>query len=411
MPETMAQPRTKQIASFELLERLGHGGMAVVFRARRFGRGEICAVKIVSRRLAEDPEVSIRFRHECEFACTFDHPNLVRALEYGRSDGMPYLVMEYVSGQSLAKLMVDGPLPEERAVSIITQVAEALTYLHERKIVHRDIKPENVLVSSEGTAKLFDFGLLKDLEASLGVTKSGTGMGTLEYTAPEQYEDARNVDPRSDVYSLACTLYAALTGAYPFGSGGHVRVLKRKLDNDFEPPRDRVPTLSQPVNDAICRALSARRELRPIACAEFIAQLKGERSLGPVPEECRGQSRRPIPGMERRATVRHEVDLESSCEVMLPTEPGNWPATVRDVSVTGLCLRSRRRFDVATTLRVTLNSLVELSSYTARVCWVRETDGRRWLHGCAFDPPLTSKELEAICFEGSSKTRLARARA
>jgi hypothetical protein len=93
---------------------------------------------------------------------------------------------------------------------------------------------------------------------------------------------------------------------------------------------------------------------------------------------------------------------------MLPTEPGNWAATVRDVSVTGLCLRSRRRFEVASALRVTLNKLTDLNSYAARVCWVRETEGRRWLHGCAFDPPLTQRELETICFEGRGKTRLAR---
>lgn len=404
MADSKAAVQSKLFASFELFERVGHGGMAAVFRGRRLGRGEVIAVKIVSRRVAEDPEVAARFRHECEFACTVDHPNLVRALEYGVCDKMPYLVMEYVPGMPLNKVIhTEGPLPEERAVQITAQLGAALDYLHARQIVHRDIKPENVLVTPQGVAKLADFGLLKDLESHSPLTKTKMGLGTYEYSAPEQYDDAKNADPRSDVFSLAATLYSALTGAFPFGSGSNLKILKRKLENDFEAPINLVPSLSPAVNDAICRALNAKREVRPRTAQEFVALLHKDTpvaTLRPTVAEPELRS-----GIERRATVRHEIDMESSCEMVLQSKPTAWSATIQDVSATGLCLRMRRRFEIGTSLRVTLKGLSEEVSYLAKVCWVKQLDANQYLHGGAFTSPLTAGDLETICFEGRGKTK------
>ena len=125
------------------------------------------------------------------------------ALEYGTCDGQPFLVMEYVPGQSLSKLLREqGPLPEKQAVVFISQVAEALTYLHGQQIVHRDVKPENIMITPDGAAKLTDLGLLKNLDSESKLTRTSTGLGTFEYSAPEQYDDAKSADVRSDVYSL-----------------------------------------------------------------------------------------------------------------------------------------------------------------------------------------------------------------
>jgi serine/threonine protein kinase len=405
MSGTVDQPRV--FASFELLAKAGQGGMGTVYQARRVGQQDIVALKIASRRVADDPILQARFQHECTFSCRFQHAHLVRSLEHGIADGLPYLVMEFVPGQPLSKIIKErGSLPEREAVNLISQVGEALTYLHEHQFVHRDVKPENILVTPDGQAKLADLGLIKDLDSLSRLTKMGTGLGTFEYSAPEQYDDAKSAEPRSDVYSLAATLYATLTGTFPFGSGGHVKILKRKLGNAFVAPAEIKPDLSEAVNNAICRGLNARHEDRPATVAEFTALLE-VRDRGAA-GGAEGPNRKLAKHDERRVALRFEVQLDTSCEPVLQTAPELGHANVQDVSTTGLCLRVHRRFEVGTLLRVGLQGLPPETSLRrlARIRWVQQLEANAWLIGCALSRPLTDIELESMCFEGSCKTHV-----
>src|SRR5262249_3676574 len=152
------------------------------------------------------------------------HPHLVETLDFGEAGGLPYLVMEFVAGPSLEKRLREGPLPLAEALAVFGQGAQGLQFLHQRQIGHRDIKPGNILLGEDGIVRLGDFGLLKNLAGDAVLTQSGQAMGTMEYGAPEQFEDAKSADLRCDLYSVAAALYTALTGQFPFGMGGHLKI-------------------------------------------------------------------------------------------------------------------------------------------------------------------------------------------
>jgi serine/threonine protein kinase len=200
----------------------------------------------------------------------------VRALDYGDNGTTPYLVMEFVDGESLGqKLERDGALPEADAIRLIAQVAQGLHRAHKQGLIHRDVKPDNILITHDGQAKLADLGLVKEVEADLNLTRTGRGLGTPHFMAPEQFRDAKNADIRCDIYSLGATLYMMVTGELPFRSTGPLDAWMKKIQNDLLPPRQLVPDLSERVDWAIRRAMSANPEMRPVSCREFVEDLTG----------------------------------------------------------------------------------------------------------------------------------------
>src|SRR5207248_1264532 len=200
-----------------------------------------------------------------------DHPNIVRALDYGEWGSSPYLVMEFVEGESLGqRLERDGRLSEAEAIRILAQVAQGLHRAHKQNLVHRDVKPDNILVRSDGVAKLADLGLVKESESDLNLTKTGRGLGTPHFMAPEQFRNAKNADTRCDIYSLGATLYQMVTGQLPFRSTGPLDAWMKKINNELTPPRKLVPTLSERIDWAILRAMSADPGRRPGSCREFV---------------------------------------------------------------------------------------------------------------------------------------------
>jgi serine/threonine protein kinase len=199
---------------FEVQGRLGTGGFATVYAARRLSDGQLLALKILHTK--PNPRLLSRFRREVEACASFDHPHVVRVIEYGIDREPPYVAMELVKGASAQDLLLAGPLERGRALRIALGVAKALSALAQAQLVHRDVKPANVLVTGD-VAKLADFGLVKDLQGRVTtLTKTGTGMGTLAYVAPEQLSDAKHVDTSVDVYGLGASLFALLTGRPPF---------------------------------------------------------------------------------------------------------------------------------------------------------------------------------------------------
>ena len=239
------------LGGFELLEKIAEGGMGAVYRARQLSLNRVVAVKILTQNLAADVEYVGSFQREAQSAARLHHPNLISVFSAGEHEGLQFYAMEYVRGLTLYKwVQSQGALSERVAVEIGICVASALKHAWDKeKLVHGDVKPENVMVDTEGNVKLCDLGLAK----RHGDAASGRGrrFGTPYYLCPEQARGERNVDQRSDIYSLGMTLYFALTGVIPFGGEPADTILEKHVKGQIADPRDYEPRLSHHV----CRLL------------------------------------------------------------------------------------------------------------------------------------------------------------
>lgn len=264
------------IGNYDLIAKIAEGGMGSVYKGRNRETGQIVAIKIVPTHMATNQVLLKRFEQEFRAASALDHPNVVKALDFCGTGNRPYLVMEFVEGESLGqKLERDGKLPEAEAIRLIAQVAQGLHRAHKQGMIHRDVKPDNVMVTSDGQARLTDLGLVKELDAELNLTRTGRGLGTPHFMAPEQFRNAKNADIRCDIYSLGATLYHMVTGELPFKSCGPLDAWMKKVHNELTPPRQMVPVLSERTDWAIRRAMSADPALRPASCREFVEDLTG----------------------------------------------------------------------------------------------------------------------------------------
>jgi serine/threonine protein kinase len=406
----------RRFADYELLEKIGLGGMSTVYKARDARSQDIVALKIASRLVMDDHQLSRRFELEYAVAHALSHPNLVKVLDKGKHNQVPYLVMEFIDGPSLAEhLLTHERLSEHGALAIALPIADALTYLHGKQIIHRDIKPANILLTSSGEAKLADLGLLKNLESLSRLTRSHFGLGTMQFAAPEQFDDARSVDKRCDIYALAATLYLMLTGEYPFGKGEMLNVLERKLQNKFEAPISRIPQLRPTVDGAIRLALSADPAYRPASINEFVALLTGEkkiRSAANVPgtvsaPPAKAKLAKKTP-QERRGGTRYAIELEAACRAVINVAGQRWTAKITDLSTTGLCLSAKRRFETGTVLEVTFTLKADDTQINqlARVRWIKSTESKSWLLGCEFVMAFTDDDLSTIFADHMDKTRM-----
>src|SRR5262249_1096055 len=266
------------IGNYDLVEKIAEGSMGIVYKARHWQTQQIVAIKVLSRDIARNPVFLKRFEQEFRIANKLDHPNIVKVIEYCDSGEAPYFVMEFVDGESLGeRLERVGRLSEEEALHIIIQIAQGLHQAHRQGMIHRDIKPDNILVATDGQAKLTDLGLAKQEDASIDLTRTGRGLGTPTFMAPEQFRNAKNASIRCDVYSLGASLYQRETGQLPFPVTAPVASMMRKMQNDSPPPREVVPTLSQSIDRGIRRAMSAEPEQRPASCLEFVEEITGQR--------------------------------------------------------------------------------------------------------------------------------------
>jgi serine/threonine protein kinase len=394
------------IGPYEDLEKIAEGGTATVYKGRHHITGEVVAVKVLRSDLAGEPVVVSRFEQEYRVASSLDHPNIVRGLDYGRDGAVPYLAMELVEGRSLGQRIEDeGRLPEDEAVRIISQVAHALDLAHQLQIIHRDVKPDNILLTPDGQAKLTDLGLVKDEETCLGLTRPGGGLGTPNFMAPEQFGDAKHADARCDLYSLAATLYMAVTGKLPFQARGFSSILKKKLQNDITPPIELVRTLRPETDLAIRRALRADPGQRHASCLEFLAALAGKT---PPPAEM--ETAAPPANMalraglarhakdERRAALRYPTGLATSCCPMARFKELEWSARVQDISCAGVRITLGRRFEPGTLLFLVLQG--ERPGITptlvVRVLRANKASSKVWELGGVFLRKLSEIELEAL---------------
>jgi serine/threonine-protein kinase len=264
-----------QLGDFRLLRRLGSGGMGNVYRARQLSRNRDVALKVLFRHLAAQPAFLKRFHREAELMSRLDHPNLLRGYEVGEDKGWHYFAMECVTGGSVqAWLTRLGKFPVADAVHVVRACARALQYAHDLNLVHRDIKPDNILLTGRGVVKVADLGLAKAQDDALSMTRTGTGAGTPLYMAPEQAVDAKNVDGRSDLYSLGCVFYALLTGRPPFQGNDLLELIQAKERGTFPPVRRFTPEAPERLDFLLNKMLARRQDQRYQTAAELAEELE-----------------------------------------------------------------------------------------------------------------------------------------
>nr|MDQ3878346.1 Stk1 family PASTA domain-containing Ser/Thr kinase [Actinomycetota bacterium] len=256
---------------YAVLERVGTGGMAEVYKARDELLGREVAVKVLHERFARDRAFVERFKREAQSAANLNHPNIVSLYDYGSDGDTYYIVMEFIDGRSLADVIAqEGPLLPERAAEIASDVAQALQRAHAAGLVHRDIKPSNVMITSSGQTKVTDFGIARALGSDAEQTMTQTGMviGTAAYLSPEQAQGSP-VDERSDVYALGVVLYEMLAGRPPFQGDTPLAVAYKHVRETAEPPSHFNPDVPAALDAVTMKALAKNRDNRYSSAGEM----------------------------------------------------------------------------------------------------------------------------------------------
>jgi serine/threonine-protein kinase len=258
------------VQSLEILEQLGEGAMGVVYRARQSGLDRVVALKKLHAVARNDPKLLARFRTEAQAVARLSHPNFVQIYEIGERDGLPYFLMEHVSGGSLERKLMSGPLPWRQAAGLIESLARAMSVAHAHGIVHRDLKPANILLTLDGQPKITDFGLAKIISGQdAGLSKTGGIIGTPSYMAPEQAEGG-GAGPSSDIYSLGATLYELLTGRPPFRGATVYGTLLQVMHHEPVPPGRLRPKLPHDL-ETICLKCLDKDPQRRYATGDALA--------------------------------------------------------------------------------------------------------------------------------------------
>jgi eukaryotic-like serine/threonine-protein kinase len=258
---------------YRLESRIGSGGMSTVYRAQDETLERFVAIKVMNREVATDSDQLERFRREARAVARLSHPNIVHVIDAGEDEGRPYIVFEYIEGETLKdriRRLERLEIPE--AVAYCIEIARALSAAHAHQIVHRDVKPQNVLIDTEGTAKVTDFGIARTLEEE-GLTDDGRVLGTTDYVAPEQAM-GQPVSSQSDIYSLGVVLYEMLTGQLPYKAETQVGVAMKHVREDFPDVRKLRPEVSATLASVIETATDKELSERYVDDDEMIADLE-----------------------------------------------------------------------------------------------------------------------------------------
>jgi serine/threonine-protein kinase len=391
------------VGDYELLGRLGRGGMGVVYQARDHRLDRLVALKMILAGAHADPEELARFRAEAQAQARLQHPNIVQVYEVGEADGWPYFALEYVDGGSLEKRLAGLPQPARWAAGLVETLARAMHHAHQQGLVHRDLKPANVLLAADGTPKVTDFGLAKRLQAEAGKTPSGAVVGTPSYMAPEQTLSRPGaVGPAADVYALGAILYECLTGRPPFLAETALDTLVQLQGQEPVPPRRLQPKVPRDLDTICLKCLekeSARRYASALALADDLSRFQaGEpiraRPVGLAGRLGRWARRQPVVAGLAAALVLALVGGFAAVAWQWIIAEGNWEIAERNrVQAEANAKRAEQQRRVAV-----------LQAAEARRQWERARDSyrlsREALEACvkrvAEDPRLKEGLLEDL---------------
>ena len=261
------------LGQYRIVEPVGRGGMASVFKAFQPSLERYVAIKVLPPYYMHEEGFAERFAREARAVARLEHPHILPVYDFGQEGEYTYIVMKYVPAGTLKDVVVAGPMDTERAAEIVEHLAEALDHAHEQGIIHRDVKPSNVLMDRGTWALLMDFGLAKMVEGSVQLTASGVGVGTPAYMAPEQGQ-GKTIDHRADVYSLGVVLYEMLTGRVPFDAETPMAVVIKHITEPLPMPRTVNPTIPEEIELVILKALAKDPQDRYQTCGEMAASLQ-----------------------------------------------------------------------------------------------------------------------------------------
>ncbi len=319
-----------RLGQYEIIEPLGKGGMASVYRAHQPSLDREVAIKVIAQEYAHDPDFAERFRREEKSIARLRHPNILTVYDAGEENGLLYLVMELIEGQTLKEKINGRPLPVDEAIHYTTQIASALDYANKNNIIHRDVKPSNVLIDKDDRAVLSDFGIAKLAEQNMRqLTSTGTGVGTPDYMSPEQAL-GETVDARSDQYSLAVMSYELLTGRPPYNGDTPIAIVMGHVSKPLPSPRLLNPDIPLKVEQALAKALSKKAADRYETSAAFSRALLEANRSGAVESVSSSASThvaRPTPNYNPQAGVTPTDATLPISSSYFPSAPGVTPYT------------------------------------------------------------------------------------
>jgi tRNA A-37 threonylcarbamoyl transferase component Bud32 len=262
----------KQILNYRIEKLIGEGGMGNVYLGIHTHIGRKVAIKALNPNLAKNPDLKERFKNEASTLSQLHHPNIVSLYDYVETEMGIFLVMEYVEGKQMDEYIqtVTGPIPEEKVIPLFCQILDGVSYAHHRNVIHRDIKPSNIIITSDGKAKILDFGIAKIIsDTSHKLTKTGTKLGTVLFMSPEQVKGIE-LDKRTDIYSLGITLFQAITGKSPYDDqSSEYEVYKRIVEEPLPDAKQFYVGVSQRIEQIIKKATAKNPEDRYEDCEEF----------------------------------------------------------------------------------------------------------------------------------------------
>jgi serine/threonine protein kinase len=324
------------IGRYHVIEKLGVGGMATVYKAFDTRLDRNVAIKFLRPDAVQDPTFLKRFEREAKALASLSHPKIVKIMEYGEYQGYPYLVMEYIPGGTLKQKM-GSPMPWTDAAQLAAVLAHTLGYIHQHGIIHRDIKPSNFLFNEAGQPMLTDFGIAKMIEKSdnLQLTMAGVGIGTPEYMAPEQ-GSGQTIDYRADIYALGIVFYELVTGKKPFQADTPMAVVFKQISAPLPSPKSFVPALPDIVEQVILKALAKEPSDRYQNMGEFALALERIVEINPPPQQKPVLKSQPV---DQDATKIYRPSQQSANQLLTPpviqpiSYPNNQPVTPRSFPV------------------------------------------------------------------------------
>lgn len=281
------------VGRYELIEKIGEGGMAVVYKSKDRLLNRFVAIKILRPEYTKDSQFVDSFRKESQAAAGLQHSNIISVYDVGHEGNIHFIVMELVDGKPLSDIIKErAPMDYKSAIEIAKQVASALSLAHENNIIHRDIKPHNIMITKDGTAKLGDFGIAKAVSDAT-LTETSKIIGSVHYFSPEQARGAY-VDERSDIYSLGIVMYEMLTGEVPFDGDNPVQVALMHINDEIQPPSRLVPGIPPALEKIIMKATdrfqsnrfkSVDDMLEDLNNIEFVTRVVGDSAFTPKSDE------------------------------------------------------------------------------------------------------------------------------
>jgi serine/threonine protein kinase len=252
----------ENVGSYRIIEKLGQGGMATVFKAYHPSLDRYVAIKVLHPAFKEDPQFLERFTREARVVARLEHPNIVQVYDFAEHEGQPYLVMKYIEGETLKARLQRGPLKKKEAIRTVQAIGESLTYAHKQGVLHRDVKPSNILISEEGQIYLTDFGLARMAEAGASTLTGDMLMGTPQYISPEQARGEKDLTERTDIYSFGIVLYEIVVGRVPFSADTPFSIIHDHIYTPLPLPKEVNPKIPLAVQEVLLKALAKEPEDR-----------------------------------------------------------------------------------------------------------------------------------------------------